>query len=327
MSRPHILIISGLSGSGKTTAIQALEDAGFFCVDNLPLSLMPKLIELAEAESGGALSRLALGIDARERGQLSAFASHVRSLIAEGTDIKTIFLTADEEVLIRRYNETRRRHPFSETSVRDGIEREAAIVRPVRDAADVILDTTRLNIHELRREVLAAAGEKVAEQPLSITVMSFGFKHGVPPEADMIFDARFLPNPYYQPALRDLTGLDRSVRDFVFNGPDATPFVTHVLDFLGFVLPKYRTTGKNYLTIAIGCTGGQHRSVALAQTTAERLTQTGFRATARHRDAHFNRPGDSRPGLAGPPGSRDGGGWTAKPGAAARDIDEGEGDA
>ncbi len=286
--RSRIVVLSGLSGSGKTTASKALEDAGYFCIDNLPLALVPRLIDLAEAQHG-ALDRLALVIDAREPGQLTGLAETLQNLAGEASSLYVIFLTADEETLVRRYSETRRRHPFSPGDVREGIRKESALLEPIRNAAHIVLDSSRLSIYELRAEVLAVVGESATPRETGVAVMSFGFKHGIPGEADLVFDVRFLPNPFYQPHLRELVGLDPAVRDYVLSQPDAAPFLERVADLLRFLLPRYEKAGKTIVTVAIGCTGGQHRSVALSHALVDRLTRDGLHVTARHRDARFNR--------------------------------------
>jgi UPF0042 nucleotide-binding protein len=265
-----ILVITGLSGSGKSTAIRALEDAGWFCIDNLPAPLLVKVTEL-----GGAQERLAFGIDAREGSFLQEAPQALDEARRAGHHVDVLFLDSSDEALTRRYSETRRRHPLADKGgVAEGIARERALLQPLRDTAEHVLDTSTMTVHELRRQVMTRFSPTPAGQ-LAVTVMSFGFKYGVPSNADLVFDVRFLPNPFFVPELKAFTGKEPRVAQFVLDRPDAWDFLDRVAGLLGFLLPRYQKEGKTYLTVAVGCTGGKHRSVAIAQALAERLKESG----------------------------------------------------
>lgn len=282
---PAVVIITGLSGSGKSTAMRALEDAGFFCIDNMPVPLLPKVLELATVQADGrAPHRYAFVVDTRERGFLDSAQGVVAQLRAEGVALQVFFLEASEDVLIHRYKETRRRHPMSDGgTVRDGIERERAALATLRQVADAIIDTTGHTVHTLKAliEQRVAGGERVK---LHVTVLSFGFKHGLPPECDLVFDVRFLPNPYFVEGMRHRTGLEEDVLDYVMSFPESTRFVEHFMQLAEFTLPLYEREGKSYLTVGIGCTGGKHRSVAISQIISSRLRGRGWPVEVRHRD-------------------------------------------
>ncbi|MGA9522217.1 MAG: RNase adapter RapZ [Myxococcaceae bacterium] len=265
----HIVVISGMSGSGKSTAIRALEDAGFFCIDNLPVVLLPKLTELVS--HGEAHSRLALVVDARE----GLFLKEAPRLIDEtkrsGHQVEVLFLDASDDALIRRFSETRRRHPLApQGSVEEGLRKERAALRDLREIADQVIDTSVLTVHDLKRMVQSRFSPEPSNQP-SISVMSFGFRYGVPSQADLVMDCRFLPNPYFVPELKGLTGRDPRVSAFVLERPDTQEFLEKILDLCRFLFPRYQKEGKAYLTVALGCTGGKHRSVALAHELVNRL--------------------------------------------------------
>jgi len=256
-----IILLTGMSGAGKTTAIKALEDAGYYCIDNLPSSLLPAL--LADAATNPELTRLALVMDARDRGFATA-PQKVLSQLKKGSHaLNIIFLEADDAVLLRRYSEMRRRHPFASPSVRAGIEAEQVLLAGVKAQADRVINTSRLTPHGLRSEMLRDTAAK--KQALQVGLVSFGFKHGVPQEVDVLFDVRFLPNPYFVPELQPLTGLDPGVASYVLETSHAQEFLDRLLPLLLFLIPQYQREGKAYLTIGIGCTGGQHRSVAVAE--------------------------------------------------------------
>ena len=285
---PRVVIISGLSGSGKSTALKALEDVGFFCIDNMPVPLLPRVLELAsshgEHRSQGGTRPYAFVIDSRERDFLSEAGAMIAQLRSEGTSVKVIFLEAEDDVLVRRYSETRRRHPTSQGgTVREGIEREREMLSGIRERADVLLDTTELTVHALKARVQELVSEQ-AEATLNVTLMSFGFKYGLPPECDLVFDVRFLPNPYFVDELRPRTGLESQVADYVMSFPEAARFVELANVMLDFSLPLYEREGKTYLTIGVGCTGGKHRSVAIIEVLASRLRGRGWSASTRHRD-------------------------------------------
>jgi RNase adapter protein RapZ len=261
--RPSIIIISGMSGAGRSTASNAVEDLGWFVIDNLPPTLIERVAELAFAP-GSSVTKLALVADIRGREFFSALVDQIRSLRMTDADVRVLFLEADDDALQRRFEETRRRHPAAEDAgVRTGIERERALLAELRGMADLIIDTSRLNVHELRDRVLGAIDHDRGGQ-LRIEIVSFGFKRGTPREADLLLDVRFLPNPHWVDALRALTGRDAAVRDYVFGQPATEPFITAMERLLDVVIPGYVAEGKRYLTIGIGCTGGKHRSVAIS---------------------------------------------------------------
>jgi UPF0042 nucleotide-binding protein len=279
-----LVIVTGVSGSGKTTALRALEDAGFYCVDNLPIVLLEKLLELS-GHTAGQVSRIAAVVDARDTRFLPEAPRILGELRAQGTDLTVLFLDASDESLVRRYSETRRRHPLSgaDGTVQDGIAAERQALAGLQAIADEVVDTTTLNVHDLKRLVARrlVGGEGAR---LGVTVVSFGFRYGIPAHADLVLDVRFLPNPYFVPALRARTGIEPEVRDFVLSQPDATAFLDRLVDFGGFLLPRYKAEGKSYLTIAIGCTGGKHRSVAIAGELSRRLEAAGQAVRLWHRD-------------------------------------------
>lgn len=281
---PQVVILTGVSGSGKTTALRALEDAGFYCVDNLPIIFLEKLLELS-GHTAGEVSRLALVVDAREGRFLGEAPGIIRALREKGADVEVIFLDASDESLVRRYSETRRRHPLAGEggTVPDGISTERRALADLKSIADEVVDTTTLNVHELKRLVARRFVGGDASR-LGVTVVSFGFRFGIPTHADLVLDVRFLPNPYFIPELKPHPGTEPRVRDYVLGQPDAKAFLERLVDLLGFLLPRYRGEGKSYLTIAIGCTGGKHRSVALAGALSARLEASGQPVRLWHRD-------------------------------------------
>ncbi len=265
----HIVVITGLSGSGKSTAIRALEDAGFFCIDNLPVLLLPKLTELAVA--GGHINRLALVVDAREGVYLKEAPRVFAEARRGGSQLEVLFLDSSDDSLIRRFSETRRRHPLApEGSVAEGIRLERQALKDLREIADQVIDTSALNVHDLKRLVQARFSPEPSNAP-SISVVSFGYRYGVPPHADLVFDVRFLPNPYFVPELKGLTGREEPVARYVLDRPESQTFVEKIVDLCGFLFPRYQKEGKAYLTVALGCTGGKHRSVAIAHELAGRM--------------------------------------------------------
>lgn len=280
---PQVAILTGVSGSGKSTALRALEDAGFYCVDNLPVVFLEKLLELS-GHTAGEVSRIALVVDAREGRFLAEAPRLIQEVRQKGADVEVLFLDSSDESLVRRYSETRRRHPLAgDGSVQDGIAAERRALAGLKAIADEVIDTTTLNVHELKRLVTRrfVAGEG---NRLGVTVVSFGFRYGIPTHADLVLDVRFLPNPFFVPELKPFPGTDPRVAGFVLGQPDAKAFLERVLDLMGFLLPRYRAEGKSYLTIAIGCTGGKHRSVALADALSERLERAGQPVRLWHRD-------------------------------------------
>jgi RNase adapter protein RapZ len=277
----EFLIITGLSGAGRSQAAATLEDLGWFVIDNMPTALITKVAELAGAP-GSAKDQVALVVG-RDAEQIEEMESAVQQLRAGGAVVRILFLEASNEVLIRRFVGSRRRHPVGQEGVRQAITLERKRLQPVRAMADVIVDTSDLNVNQLRERLIdlftSAGGE-----PMLISVMSFGFKHGLPLDVDNVFDVRFLPNPHWVDELRPLTGLDEPVRQYVLDQPESAEFLVRIDDLLGFLLPCYVKEGKSYLTLAIGCTGGRHRSVALVEDIAERIRNRGYEVTAYHRD-------------------------------------------
>lgn len=281
--RPRVIIITGLSGSGKSTAIHALEDLGYFCIDNLPVQLLPKVIELATG--GGTMQSLAFVIDTRLREFLDSAGEMIDQLESEGVPLQIVFLEADEDELVKRYSETRRRHPMApaDGTVRDGIQRDRERLADLRHRADEIIDTTNQTVHDLKALIQSHFGTEDAPE-LQITILSFGFKHGLPVECDLVYDVRFLPNPYFVGELRSKTGADSDVADYVLGFPETSRFISLFQEMAEFALPLYEREGKSYLTIGIGCTGGRHRSIAVSETIAERLEGRGWNVRVRHRD-------------------------------------------
>jgi RNase adapter protein RapZ len=289
----EVVVVTGLSGAGRSTALRALEDLEFFCVDNLPTLLVQQAIESCER---GGIRRMALGIDVRVGSFLDGAGPALRDIAASGRRLEILFLDASNEALIRRFNSTRRPHPMSTAvtagpggpagAVLDGIQIERERLAPLRALASRVLDTTRLSVHDLRRQVVSLFGPGAGKNARMRTrLLSFGFKYGVPVDADLILDVRFIENPFFIPELKDYSGLDRPVAEFVLGKPDAQGFIERALALLEFGLPRYEAEGKSYLTVAIGCTGGRHRSVSIAEqmgaTLRERL---GLDIDVSHRD-------------------------------------------
>jgi RNase adapter protein RapZ len=280
---PRILVITGLSGSGKTHAARALEDAGWFCVDNLPSALIPRFAELIRGSV--ELSRSALVVDMRERDFVKQFPHVFRQLRARGFDVRLLFLEADEKALVRRFSETRRPHPLAiNQPAIEGIREEREALRPIRKMADLILDTSELNVHELREYLREHYDVRAQAPPIVIGVTSFGYKFGVPSEADLVFDCRFLPNPNFIPSLKPQTGNQPAVVRYLKRQPETAAFLKRLRSFLSYLIPRYIREGKSYLTIGIGCTGGRHRSVMIANELAASLRGNGYPLRVRHRD-------------------------------------------
>jgi UPF0042 nucleotide-binding protein len=283
---PRFIVVTGLSGAGKSHAIRALEDLGYFCVDNLPVALIQTFADLT-LSAQGEFQRAAVVVDIREGAALSRFPGVYRRLKRQ-PDLRSalIFLEAEDPILLRRFSETRRPHPLApDRSAAEGVREERRRLETIRQLADRILDTSRLSVHELRRAILGLAGGMSSVPPLTVTVLSFGFKHGVPTDADLVFDVRFLPNPHFVPALRPLSGRDRRVARYVNRAPGARRFLRLTGALLRFLLPQYIAEGKTYLTIAIGCTGGRHRSIAIAEALARRLRSVrNVALRVKHRD-------------------------------------------
>lgn len=282
---PDIVIITGMSGSGRTQAMHVFEDMGYFCIDNLPPRLIQQLAEIVGINAGIG-RHLAVTCDRRSQGLFDELLDVIRSLRDHEMSCKILFLEASDEVLIRRYSENRRRHPLAmagETTA-DAIARERIQLASVRDRADMIIDTSRLRTQALRAKLHMAFSELSDQQLMEVHVFSFGFKHGLPVEADLMIDVRFLPNPFYDPEMRKLTGLDAKVSTFVLEHPKTEGFLKAWFQLLDAVMPGYIAEGKPQLSIAIGCTGGQHRSVAIAEATARYLERQQYHVSISHRD-------------------------------------------
>lgn len=294
----RLVIVTGLSGAGKTQALKHLEDLGFFCVDNLPPAFIPKMAEMC-IQSEGKISKLALGIDIRGGEFFGETLSALRGLEREGIATSILFLEARDEVLVRRYKESRHRHPLAAQQGRilEAIRQERRLLEELRGRATHVVDTSNLSIHQLRQELtrIFAGSETNPAGTMLINVVSFGFKHGLPLDADLVFDVRFLPNPHYVEALKDLTGHDPAVQEYVCRWSVTQRFFRRLVSLVGFLVPHYIAEGKTELTIAIGCTGGQHRSVALALRLAEWLRKRGYTVRDEHRDARRAPAGEREP--------------------------------
>jgi UPF0042 nucleotide-binding protein len=280
MAVADIVLITGLSGAGRSAAAAVLEDLGWYVVDNLPTSLLPTIVELA-SKPGGGIERLAL-VSGRQHGDVLW---HVDSMRSQGHHVTVLFLETSTSELVRRYDATRRKHPLADEAegLLESIELERRLLEPVRSAADLTIDTTELNVHQLKERLLAAF-EHSGESRLQVAIESFGFKHGLPLDADIVMDVRFLPNPHWDEQLRPLTGRDEAVRRYVLESLGAADFVDRFDALLADLLPSYEAEGRSYLTVAIGCTGGRHRSVAIAEELARRFTDRGVAVRTSHRD-------------------------------------------
>ena len=282
----EILVISGLSGAGKSSAATCLEDMGYYTVDNMPAEIIPKFAEFS-AESDGRYDRVALVNDIR--GGVNSFhelLEVIDRLRESGTVCRLLYLEADTQSIIKRYKETRRRHPLMKdgTTIEDAVRQETELLRPLRERADFVIDTTSLSSAKLKSKLYGLFGEKGQQCRLSVNVVSFGFKYGVPLEADLVFDVRFMPNPFYVPELRYNTGMDDDVYNYVFSFPQTKEFLTKLEQMLAFLLPLYQDEGKAMLVIAVGCTGGRHRSVSITRAVTEYLNKLGYAAFDNHRD-------------------------------------------
>jgi UPF0042 nucleotide-binding protein len=283
----RFVILTGLSGSGKTQAIRALEDLGYFCIDNLPTELIPTIAALSAREDTG-LGKVAIVVDVRERGFLAEFPRVYRKLKAEpGVNPKLIFLEASDSTLVRRFSETRRPHPLAaDRSVSEGIAEERRRLDSIRSMADLILDTSNMTVHELRDRFMVLSRDRRARAEMVVNLVSFGYKNGVPMDADLVFDVRCLPNPHFVERLRGLTGRDAAVVRYMRRSPTTREFIDRLTSFLNFALPQYVQEGKSYLTVAIGCTGGRHRSVMIAETLRKSLARMkGIKVRVQHRDS------------------------------------------
>ena len=279
------IIISGMSGAGKSQAASFMEDMGFFCVDNLPVPLIPKLAELIMAGSW-VYERVVLVSDIRGGQNLDGLLQALDTLKGMRCSFEILFIEASDETIIKRYKETRRSHPLAHggASLEEAVRAERRALEPIRARADYIIDTTALSTAKLRVALLQEFGGGERAREMSVSVISFGFKYGIPIEADLVFDVRFLPNPYYVEELRSLTGLEPAVRDYVLNGDQAARFMAKLTDLIDFLLPQYVEEGKSALVIAVGCTGGHHRSVAVTRALADHIKELGYPAAENHRD-------------------------------------------
>jgi UPF0042 nucleotide-binding protein len=293
--RVRVVVVTGLSGAGKSTALHSLEDLGYFCVDNLPTALLEQTVEVCEA---GGIRRIALGVDVRVGSFLEGATPALSRIGASDRDLVVLFLDASDEALIRRYSESRRPHPLAggaregmradlgAVAVLDGVRLERERLAPLRACATVVIDSTLLSVHDLRRQVIAHLGPGKGEQPRMVTrFVSFGFKYGIPVDADLVLDVRLLDNPFFVPELRNLPGTNPEVREYILRSPEALEFIQKCEELLTFALPRYEREGKSYLTVAVGCTGGRHRSVTVVSVLAERLRQkTELPILVLHRD-------------------------------------------
>ena len=278
----QLVILTGLSGSGKSTVLKAFEDLGFYCVDNMPVGLIPIFAELNEAGEGN-FSRAALLVDAREGAQLQKLPGLLMHL-RKDHPISLVFIEANDDALLRRYSETRRPHPLGKDySVRESLHHERELMAPIRKLADLVIDSTQFNVHELRN-FITRRFKSADRHTMLISVVSFGYKYGVPVDADLIFDVRFLPNPHFVPALRKFTGRDAKVRRFIRSFPQTGEFLKRMESLLAYLMPHYIEEGKSYLTIAFGCTGGKHRSVMLAEEIKKALEKRKYASKVFHRD-------------------------------------------
>lgn len=280
---PQIVVVTGLSGAGRSTALRVLEDAGFFCVDNLPPGLAPALIGLVGRE--GKLERVGLGIDVRTGAFLSGAEETLSELEASGHRVQVIFLDCADDVLVRRFSETRRPHALSRTGdLHAAIARERERLAGLRARADVVIDTTEFSVHDLRHHLIDYIGRGSDRPSMLVRLLSFGFKYGVPVDADLVFDLRFLPNPHFVDALRPKTGMDPDVSAYVMDAPETQELLRHLRPLLDYSLPHYAREGKAYLTVAFGCTGGRHRSVAMTEELGQQLAGS-HEVVVSHRDA------------------------------------------
>jgi UPF0042 nucleotide-binding protein len=279
----NLVIITGMSGSGKASVLKAFEDLGYYCVDNLPIGLIPRFADLAKQSS--EIEKAALVADIREGEQLKRLPAIVRSLKKQ-VNTTVLFLEASDDVLLRRFSETRRPHPLGKDStVKSALSEERQRLQPIRDLADVVVDSSRFNVHELRAHITSKFTGGSTEKDILISIVSFGYKTGVPSDVDLVFDVRFLPNPHFVPEFRPLTGRHPQVAKYIRSFPQTQEFINRISELLIYLIPHYIREGKSYLTIAFGCTGGQHRSVMIGEDVKKRLAKAGYRVKVVHRDS------------------------------------------
>ena len=282
----QLVIITGMSGSGKHTVFKALEDLGYFCVDNLPPSLLPKLLEMGRA-AGGGVSRLAVVTDVRSGQTQADFESVYSHLKKSRVGTRLVFVDASDEILARRYSETRRVHPLAQgQGVLEGVRAERRLIANLKELCDLVIDTSQTSVHELKHLIQQTFAGDAESERLQITFVSFGFKHGLPFNADLVLDVRFLPNPYFDPELKGLRGDHPALATFFQKEPETGQSVERIAEFLRYLVPKYQREGKNYLTVGIGCTGGRHRSVYVCQELSRILREHGLQPIVQHRDVH-----------------------------------------
>lgn len=280
--KPHVLVVTGMSGAGKSSAANVLEDNGYLVIDNLPPALLTEVAEyhrVAEDQT-----RLAVVVDARGGDAVASLRDALRQLAQNGIGAAILFLDAEDSVIIRRYEENRRPHPLGYPTIPEAIAAERELLDGLREKADVVIDTSELNVHELRRRLIDQFTTEAMHRPMRVSIRSFGFKYGTPRDADLVLDVRFLPNPHWVAELRPLRGTDGPVADYVLSSKDAQEFVERVEELVAFLLPRYEAEGKSYVSIAVGCTGGHHRSVAIAQELGRRLQERGVPVAVGHRD-------------------------------------------
>jgi UPF0042 nucleotide-binding protein len=279
---PHVLVLTGMSGAGRSSAAKVLEDLGYTVIDNLPPALLARAVEAHNIPEEH--KHLAVVIDSRGGLPLDELKTAMTTLESEGVQSRVVFLDADDDVIIGRYEENRRPHPLGLDTITEAISAEREMLSELREMADVVIDTSNLNVHELRERMTGHFSEDEMTRPMRVSLRSFGFKHGVPRDLDLLLDVRFLPNPHWIPELRELTGIDQPVADYVLHADGAAEFVDKVDDLLDFLIPRFQAEGKSYLSIGVGCTGGHHRSVAIAEELARRIEERGVSAAVRHRD-------------------------------------------
>ncbi|NTU60378.1 MAG: RNase adapter RapZ [Deltaproteobacteria bacterium] len=285
MKRVRLVIVTGLSGSGRTSALKVLEDLGFFCVDNLPVVLLPKFLELGVL-AGHELQKVALGMDVRERTFLEQCREKLEEIQRMGVKAEVLYLEAADDVLVRRFSETRRRHPLSEEkSVSEGIRAERELFADVKEMADLVIDTSAMSVHDLKKSLWQYFQQGPEDHRLRVNLVSFGYRFGIPVEADLVMDVRFLPNPYFVPDLKSHLGTEKPVQDFVFGFEESREFFRRFSELLEFLLPYYEKEGKTYVTVAVGCTGGRHRSVAMVEELKRFLEGKGRGVRVLHRDS------------------------------------------
>ncbi len=278
----ELVIITGMSGSGKASVLKAFEDLGYYCVDNLPIELIPRFAEIAQDHS--EIEHTVLVVDIREGSSLERFPAILRA-IKRSMSTNVLFLEASDEALLRRFSETRRPHPLGDLPVKAAITDERKRLQPIRKLADMVVDTSRLNVHELRGHVIDRFRPEANDKNIYISCVSFGYKQGVPQDSDLVFDVRFLPNPHFVPELRPFTGRHPKVAKYIRSFPQTREFIARISELLVYLLPHYIREGKSYLTISFGCTGGQHRSVMIAEEIKKQLAAAGYKVKVTHRDS------------------------------------------